>query len=353
MNPEVSVVVKSYNHAAYVGETIRSVLDQSFQDFEIVVTDDGSTDGTADVVRGFVDPRIQLEVFEKNRGISAAMNATIARARGEFIAILNSDDFALPGRLQRQVDFLRENPDVAGVFGLPRTVDERGEPTANFFDFAIAFSLPDLSRRTLLRRFFFDGNFLCAPTAMIRRAVYAKIGGYDPRLTNLQDLDMWVRLCTEHEIHILHEELTAYRVRDGARNMSAPRRDSILRSQFEWSQILTRYCAMSAEFLREIFAADLAAHGLDPAGPHHLLLAELALTGSRPAHRLFALQTMFEAASCDAEHHRLRDVMGEVDAFGMLAEMDRNAEIARLRETLASRDSLIASIGQAIAAASS
>jgi glycosyltransferase involved in cell wall biosynthesis len=352
MNPQVSVVVKSYNHADYVGETIRSILDQSFQDFEIVVTDDGSTDGTADVVRSFVDPRIRLEVFEKNRGISAAMNATIARACGEFIAILNSDDFALPGRLQRQVDFLRENPDVAGVFGLPRTVDERGEPTENFFDFTMPFSLPDLSRTTLLRRFFFHGNFLCAPTAMIRRAVYAKIGSYDPRLTNLQDLDMWVRLCTDHEIRILREELIAYRVRAGNRNMSAPRRDSMLRTQFEWSQILRRYRAMNSEFLRDIFAGDLAAKGLDAAGPHDLWLAELVLASSLPAHRLFVLQTMFEAANCDADNHRLRDAMGEVDVFGMLAEIDRNAEIARLKGALASRDALIASISQAIAAAS-
>src|SRR5215470_442947 len=109
-DPKVSVVVKSYNHDAYVGETIQSVLDQSFQDFEIVVTDDGSTDGTPDVIRQFADPRIHMQVFEKNRGISIAMNETIARARGEFIAILNSDDFALPGRLERQVALLSAKP---------------------------------------------------------------------------------------------------------------------------------------------------------------------------------------------------------------------------------------------------
>jgi glycosyltransferase involved in cell wall biosynthesis len=261
MKPEVSIVVKSYNHAAYVGETIRSVLDQSFQDFEIVVTDDGSTDGTPNVVRGFADPRIRLEVFEKNRGISAAMNACIARANGEFIAILNSDDFALPGRLQRQVDFLREHPDIAAAFGLPRTVGEHGEPTANFADFALPFSLPDLSRTTLLRHFFFHCNFLCAPTAMVRRAVYAKSGSYDRRLTNLQDFDMWVRLCTDHEIHVLPEELTAYRVRAENSNMSAPRLDTLLRTQFEWSQILRHYRAMRSEFLREVFAPTLPPMG--------------------------------------------------------------------------------------------
>jgi glycosyltransferase involved in cell wall biosynthesis len=338
MNPQVSIVVKSYNHAAYVGETICSILDQSFQDFEIVVTDDGSTDGTPDVVRSFADSRIRLDVFAKNRGISAAMNACIARANGEFIAILNSDDFALPGRLQRQVDFLRENPDVAGVFGLPRTVDEHGEPIANFVDFTVPFSLPDLSRTMVLRQFFFHCNFLCAPTAMIRRAAYAKVGSYDPRLTNLQDFDMWIRLCTDHEIHVLREELTAYRVRAGNRNMSAPRRDTLLRAEFEWSQILRHYRAMRSEFLRDIFASDLAANRLDAAGPHEFWLAELAFTSPHRAHQLFALQTMFEAANCDADHRRLRDVMGAVDPFGILIQMERDAEIARLREWMTSRE---------------
>src|SRR3954467_8727117 len=140
MTPQVSVVIKSYNHAAFVGEAIQSILDQSFQDFEIVITDDGSTDGTPDVIRRFADPRIHLGVPDKNRGISIAMNETIARARGEFIAILNSDDFALPGRLQRQADFLVSNPQIAAVFTLPKIVDDLGQPAVSFFDFTLPFS---------------------------------------------------------------------------------------------------------------------------------------------------------------------------------------------------------------------
>ena len=116
MTARVSVVLKSYNHASYVGEAIQSILDQSFQDFEIIVTDDGSRDGSPDVIRRFADKRLNLVAFEKNRGISAAMNNAISRAKGEFIAILNSDDFALPQRLERQVTFLDANPQIAGVF---------------------------------------------------------------------------------------------------------------------------------------------------------------------------------------------------------------------------------------------
>jgi glycosyltransferase involved in cell wall biosynthesis len=348
MRPQVSVVIKSYNHAAYVHEAIQSILDQSFQDFEIVVTDDGSTDGTADIVRRFADPRIHLEVFEQNRGISIAMNSTIARAGGEFIAILNSDDFALPGRLGRQVAFLDANSGIAGVFGLPRIVDDAGQPTNSFFDFKLPFSLPDFSRTSWLRYFFFHSNCLCAPTAMIRRSVYLQVGTYDPRLTNLQDLDMWVRICTGHDIHVMREELTAFRIRNNNKNMSAPRPDSKLRGQFEFSQILKRYRAMNAGLLREIFTADLAAKGISPDGPPDRWLAELAVTASSPAHRLFALETLFEIAQDDADFRRLRDLAGSVDVFGTSATTERDRQIASLEQRISERDRQIASLEQRI-----
>ena len=170
--PTVSVVIKAYNHAAYVRQTIESVLSQSFQDFEIVATDDGSTDGTSNVLRSFGDHRIQVEALPQNQGISAAMNAAIARACGRYLAILNSDDWALPGRLQKQLAFLDNHPGVSLVFGLPRFVDEAGEPTAGFNDFRLPLGFPDFSRRTWLRQFFFANNCLCAPTAMVRREAY-------------------------------------------------------------------------------------------------------------------------------------------------------------------------------------
>jgi glycosyltransferase involved in cell wall biosynthesis len=336
MHPQVSVVIKSYNHAAFVGETIRSVLEQSFQDFEVVVTDDGSTDGTPDVVRGFADPRIHLEVFKRNRGISAAMNATIARARGEFIAILNSDDFALPGRLAAQMAFLRAHPHIAAVFGLPRVVDECGQPIPSFIDFTLPFSLPDFSRKSWLNYFFFRCNCLCAPTAMIRRSVYQQVGDYDPRLTGLQDLDMWIRLCSSgHDIHVLRDELTAFRIRDDNRNMSAPRRDTQLRTQFEFSRILRRYRTMSRDLVRDVFANELAANEIPPDGLHELWLAELALMAGSPAHRLFALETLFETARDDSHMRLLRELAGSVDLFGLIATAERDEFAAQLKATKA------------------
>ncbi|ACL61778.1 glycosyltransferase family 2 protein [Methylobacterium nodulans] len=326
--PAVSVLVKAYNHAPYVRQTIESVLAQSFQDFEIVVTDDGSTDGTAEILRGFTDPRIRLECWSQNRGISAAMNATIARARGRYLAILNSDDWALPGRLRRQVAFLDANPEISLVFGTPRPVDEEGLPTEALNDFAAPLRFTDSSRRTWLRFFFFQGNILCAPTAMIRREAYAAAGPYDPRLTNLQDFDMWIRmLVAGHRIHVLPDRLTAFRIRANNANTSAPSPETRLRWIYESSKVLRHFAAFSEELFAEVF--DTEAYVLS-GEPVWLRIAELARRVPRVDYRYFALDTLYEAASEPEHMIRLREWGGSVDALNVREIELRDARIAEL-----------------------
>ncbi len=257
--PVVSVAMKAYDHRPYVAQAIQSVLDQSFGDFELLVTDDGSTDGTPDVIASFTDERIRFERSEINRGAAAAMNATVQRARGEYVAILNSDDFALPGRLAAQVAFLREHPDVAAVFSVPVQVGESGEPVEGFGSiFAIPFADPNASRCAWLRHFFLRSNCLCAPSAMIRRSALAAIGPDDMRLAHLLDLDRWVRLLKDHELRVLEQPLTAFRVRANQANASAARSDTLLRDAFESCRIFKRYLGFDAALLREIFAEDIA-----------------------------------------------------------------------------------------------
>jgi glycosyltransferase involved in cell wall biosynthesis len=340
--PAVSVLVKAYNHAPHVRHAIDSILGQSFQDFEIVVTDDASTDGTLGILRGFTDDRVRLQALRRNLGISGAMNATVARARGRYLAILNSDDFALPGRLRRQVDFLDAHPDVSLVFGLPRPVGERGEPAAPFNDFSTPLRLPDFSRRTWLRQFFFAGNCLCAPTAMIRREAYRDAGEYDRRLTNLQDLDMWIRmLAAGHAIHVLPDELTALRIRADHANMSAPRPDTRLRSKFEAGKILRRFAAFDRTLVEEVFGDPLGGSPpLSVSPARHV--AALASRDRRLEFQSFALDVLYETARTDDDFDRLRALAGSLDVMGAgtIHDLcrtleDQQAVIAGLSETIA------------------
>jgi len=321
--PAVSVLIKAYNHAAYVEQAIRSVLEQSFQDFEIVVTDDASTDETAALVERFTDERIRFQRLQVNHGIPAAMNATVRRARAPLLAILNSDDFMLPDRLTEQVAFLREHPEVAAVFSVPLQVDESGRPSEGFGDvFAVPFAHPGPNRREWLRHFFFSGNCLCAPSATIRSSAFQAIGPDDVRLAHLADLDRWIKLLRQHEIHVMTGQLTAFRVRANQGNASAARSDTLLRDTFESFEIFKRYRDFEPAFLREIFAEDIARLGIGPDRSNGALLGELALTGRKSWHPLFALDVLFAAARDEPGVRRLHELTGSVDAFRILRPGD-------------------------------
>src|SRR5450759_2817271 len=109
--PRVSVVIASYNHERFVRQAVESVLGQTFGDIEVCITDDGSSDATPDIIAGIRDERVRFKRFERNRGISAALNDAIRRSSGEFIAELNSDDCFLPDKIAIQLDFLDSNPE--------------------------------------------------------------------------------------------------------------------------------------------------------------------------------------------------------------------------------------------------
>jgi glycosyltransferase involved in cell wall biosynthesis len=318
--PLVSVAMKSYDHAPYVEQAVRSVLAQSLDDFELLVTDDGSSDATPDIVASIRDARIGLLRSPVNRGPATAMNMTVRRARGEFVAILNSDDFMLPGRLERQVAYLRANPDVAAVFSVPVQVDESGAPAVGFGSlFAIPFDHALPNRAEWLRRFFFEGNCLCAPSAMVRRAALERIGPDDPRLMLLLDLDRWIRLLARFELHVVDEPQTAFRVHVGLRNLSAGTPATLARAPFESFEVFRRYRRFAPELLREIFAPEIARLGLDASRPAGIWLAEAALTGRQTWHPFFALDTLFDAAADERDYRRIRELSGTVNAFSAAA----------------------------------
>ena len=335
MTPRISVVMASYNHAAFVGEAVQSVLNQSFQDFEFVITDDGSRDGTPDVIRGFSDARIKFEVYSENRGSVRAGNAAIRRSSGEYIARLNSDDFFLPGKLEQQVKFLDANPDIAAVFGLPRLIDERGNAlSGGLAEFTYPFAHLRPSRAEWLRLMFFWGNGFCHPTVMMRRSAFDEIGLLDPRLASLPDFDLWVRLCMKHNVFVMQTELTAFRRLDNNRNVSGVRPDTKLRGPFEYFQVLKHYRRLEPKFARKIFAEDLARLNIDPKLRFDIWLAELALSSSWPQHKLFALDTLFEGYRDGDDPRRLIRASGTVDVFGVaLADELRRLILSRGKDS--------------------
>ena len=126
--PKVSVILPTYNQERYISAAIESVLHQTYQDFEIIVVNDASSDGTIDCVQSYKDSPIQLYSLKQNQGESAATNFGIQKAQGEWIAILHSDDVFALDKLEKQINFTQENPNVSAVLSQVKVIDEIGQP---------------------------------------------------------------------------------------------------------------------------------------------------------------------------------------------------------------------------------
>jgi glycosyltransferase involved in cell wall biosynthesis len=184
--PAVTVIMPAYNVEAYVGEALRSVLAQTFTDFEVVVVDDGSTDGTASVVAACAaaDPRVRL-VRQANRGLAGARNTALRMARGELLALLDSDDLWEPDFLAEQVGILRERPGVDIVTG-------NGWIMGGPQDGELARPCPDGRPEPDLASILGD-EFSVFIMSVFRRRVYEVVGCFDETLRTNEDYEFWLR----------------------------------------------------------------------------------------------------------------------------------------------------------------
>jgi len=253
--PKVSVVVASYNHGKYVSEAIQSVLQQSYQDFEIIITDDGSTDRTVSKIKKISDPRIKLFCLERNQGQFVATNNSLKEAKGRYIAVLNSDDLFLPDKLAKQVNFLDGHPEIGAVFGQAEIIDEDGCPLADESNsYCRIFKQPNRYRFEWLNHFFYRGNCLCHPSVLIRRKCHETVGFYDERYAQLADFDFWVRLLMEYEIFVIQENLIKFRIRADNANAGAIKPHSLKGHYLEYYHILRNYLSIkSFEVFLKIF----------------------------------------------------------------------------------------------------
>lgn len=206
--PFVSVIIPTFNREQLVGYAIESVLAQTYHALEVVVVDDGSTDATADVVRGYADSRLRYLPLE-HRGMPApARNAGIAVTTGSLVAFLDSDDAWLPDKLARQVEVLRERPEVGLICTNAERIDDRHVGTGPIHT-PDNFALGDDPLARLLR-----GNFIVASSVLCRRDVLDRAGPFseNPRLRAVEDYEQWLRCGALASIAYLPEPLTRYRV---------------------------------------------------------------------------------------------------------------------------------------------
>lgn len=221
MAPKVSVLIPAYNHERYLKDTINSVLNQSFSDFELLILDDCSTDNTAEVIKTFSDKRITCIFPEKNCGTVRSLNHLLELSKGEYIAVLGSDDVWHTDKLQQQVEFLDNNPSIAACFTKAKIIDDNSAEITSDSGFPInIFEFDNRDKSLWLSELFVSGNHFCHSSALIRADVHREIGLYNPAYRQLHDLDLWVRILLKHDIHIIDSKLVNYRFVKSSDNLS-------------------------------------------------------------------------------------------------------------------------------------
>jgi glycosyltransferase involved in cell wall biosynthesis len=201
--PKVSVVIPTYNRAESLPKAVASVLRQTFQDFEIVVVDDASTDDTDEVVRSFSDERIRYIRHETNKREAETRNTGVQNSKGEYISFIDDDDEWLPEKLELQVDLLDKSPPIVGAVytGFVRIESATGKTLSQWMP----------AKRGSIFRDMLGQNWVGTPsTVVLRRECFDSVGLFDPTIVFGPDYDMWLRLAEKYQFDCIQQPLVKY-----------------------------------------------------------------------------------------------------------------------------------------------
>lgn len=205
--PLVSVVMPVYNREVFVAEAVESILEQTFTDFEFIIVDDGSRDRSPEIIREYErrDDRVRFLTLEQNSGTAAAKNHGIEAASGKYIAGMDSDDVSLPQRLEKQVDFLRANPQIGAVGTRAPLTDECLKP---FVDYRVPEKHAHIAYNIML------GRSVVGASLLIRRDLLIDVGGYELCRKRGNDIELVSRLISKTRFANIPEWLYLYRKHD-------------------------------------------------------------------------------------------------------------------------------------------
>ena len=201
--PTISVIIPVYNGEKTIRGTINSILNQTFDNLEVLVIDDGSTDSTGEIVNSIIDPRLQIFSYP-NAGISTNRNRGLAKASGEFIAFIDADDLWASDKLEMQLKVLLKYPKAAVAYCWTDYIDAEGKFLKSGKRIT---ETGDVYSKLLVSNFLENGS-----NPLIRSAAFNSVGGFDESLTVAEDWDMWLRLSINHEFVVVPEVKVFYRV---------------------------------------------------------------------------------------------------------------------------------------------
>lgn len=208
----VSILLCTYNRAHLIRESIESILNQTYKDWELLLVDDGSTDRTREILKTYDDPRIRFFFLDKNRYYCRAANYGISQMKGDYLAIANSDDLWYPRKLEIQMEYLTQHPECGACFTYADVIDETGKNADEEFpEISSLLKRRFYNSRDWIRYFFRDGNCIAHPSAVIQKQMLDSIGGFHLLYCQSADMYMWIQIVRKSEIYVIPEVLTSYR----------------------------------------------------------------------------------------------------------------------------------------------
>lgn len=201
-SPVITVFMATYNSSRYIAASVQSILNQSFSDFELLIVNDGSTDDTITIVKSFDDPRIRILNNDVNRGLTYTRNRGLKEAKGEYFAILDSDDIAMKDRLLLQYDFMKNNPNVVLCGGQAMLINDNDDEIGLY---SVPTDVHNLREQMVFRNIFIN------PACMMRTEIVRQIGGYRD-YAPAEDFDLFLRLVNKYQTDNLESVLIKYRV---------------------------------------------------------------------------------------------------------------------------------------------
>jgi len=204
--PAVSVLMAVYNGASFLKESIQSILSQSYKDLELLIIDDGSDDGSLEIINSFTDKRIRVLQNQLNKGLIFTRNRGINEARGKYLAILDCDDIAFPERISKQVDFLAKHSEIKLCGGQAITIDKNGVETGNFL------KVPT-NKRLLNVQLLFHNVFINS-TIMMELEAVKQVGGYSSNYSFCEDYALSLAVAERFKVANLESTLIKYRVHE-------------------------------------------------------------------------------------------------------------------------------------------
>ncbi len=209
----VSISIPTYNCARYLKKALESIINQTYDNLEIIISDNASTDDTLTLLQEFNDPRIKIYRNSKNIGAEKNFSKCVELAGGEYIAIFHADDLYLPDMVQKQVQTFQDNPSIGAVFTLANYANDRDKVIGQSklpveLKGKGTYYFPEIFLSILSNL-----NFLICPSAMVKSKIYKELIPFnDERFATSADLDMWLRILEKHPIAILNEKLMSWRI---------------------------------------------------------------------------------------------------------------------------------------------